>query len=300
MLMPWAEVDVGVDSPAAVMLGGGTMFNAGSYYRNKVERVDGPNNERIVFGTGMRGPELYGETEAYERWDPFLRSSLLVGVRGPHTLDSMRAWGYDGRAEIIGDPALSLGVPEGIEPVAGRVVLSPVFTSGESWGKDDDAVFDQFAATIDRLTAEGREVVMMTAHSNDDRWALEIMRNAGHPDLSYLAGYDDLDNSLRLIASADLVIGERLHAVVLAAAMGTPFVAVEYRPKVRDFAASVGREDVVVRTDAIERLDEVIDLALERSAEHAEETAAAVAEFRRRQADAATVIQAALLPAQGR
>jgi polysaccharide pyruvyl transferase WcaK-like protein len=229
-----------------------------------------------------------------------LRSSLLVGVRGPHTLDSLRSWGYEGQAEIIGDPALSLSVPEGVEPVSGRVVVSPVFTSGESWGKDDGAVFDQFAGTIDRLVGEGREVVMMTAHPNDDRWALEIMRKAGHPDLSYLAGYDDLDNSLRLISSADLVIGERLHAVVLAAAMDAPFVAVEYRPKVRDFAASVGRDDVVVRTDEIQRLDEVVDLALDRSAEHAEETAAAVAEFRKQQADAATVIQAALLPAQGR
>jgi ABC-type amino acid transport system permease subunit len=63
---------------------------------------------------------------------------------------------------------------------------------------------------------------------------------------------------------------------------------------VRDFAASVGRDDVVVRTDEIERLDGVIDLALERSAEHAEETAAAVAEFRKQQADAAEAIRATL------
>jgi glycosyltransferase involved in cell wall biosynthesis len=293
-VMPWAKVDVGVDGASAVMLGGGTLFNAGSYYRNKAERVDGPNNERIVFGTGMRSPEFFGVTEQYDEWEPFLRSSLLVGVRGPHTLDSLRSWGYEGPAEIIGDPALSLSVPEGVEPVAGRVVVSPLFTSGESWGKDDGAVFDQFAATIGRLAGEGRDVVLMTAHPNDDRWALEIMRKAGLSALPYLAGYDDLDNSLRLIASADLVIGERLHAVVLAAAMGTPFVAVEYRPKVRDFAASVGRDDVVVRTDEIERLDGVIDLALERSAEHAEETAAAVAEFRKQQADAAEAIRATL------
>ena len=99
---------------------------------------------------------------------------------------------------------------------------------------------------------------------------------------------------MRLIASADVVIGERLHAVVLAAAMGTPFVAVEYRPKVRDFAASVGREDVVVRTDEIERLDEVVDLALDRSAEHTGETAEAVDALRDRQRSAAELVRSTL------
>jgi polysaccharide pyruvyl transferase WcaK-like protein len=161
-------------------------------------------------------------------------------------------------------------------------------------GGDDREVFSELAKLIARLRAEGREVVMMTAFPADDRWALEIMRSAGHPDLPYAAGYEDLDATLRLLASADLVIGERLHAVVLAAAVGTPFVAVEYRPKVRDFAASVGREDVVVRTDEIERLDDVVSLALKRSADQAGETAEAVAEFRKRQADAAEVIRATL------
>ena len=293
-LMPWANVDVGVGDPMVVMLGGGTLLNAGSYYRNKMERVDGPNNERIVFGTGMRSPEFFGTTEQYEDWEPFLRSSLFVGVRGPNTLESLRAWGYEGSVEIIGDPALSLRAPTGVERVDGRVVVSPLFTSGETWGKDDGVVFDWFATTIGRLVAEGRDVVMMTAHPNDDRWALDVMRKAGHPDLPYLAGYDDLEASLRLIASADLVIGERLHAVVLAAAMGTPFVAVEYRPKLRDFAASVGREDAVLRTDEMERLDEVVDLVVARSAEHTAETATAVAELRKRQADAAESIRVAL------
>jgi polysaccharide pyruvyl transferase WcaK-like protein len=140
--------------------------------------------------------------------------------------------------------------------------LCPLHTGGECWGGDDRAVFDEFARTIGRLKSDGRDVVMMTAHPADDRWAIEIMRHAGHPDLEYVAGYEDLDASLRLIASADLVIGERLHAVVLAAAMGTPFVAVEYRPKLWDFARSVGAEDAVARTDEIERMREMVDRML--------------------------------------
>ncbi|MEA2022739.1 MAG: glycosyltransferase [Actinomycetota bacterium] len=294
-LMPWAEIGVNVSNPRAVMLGGGTLFNSNSAYLNKVRHLDGPDMERVVFGTGVRNLDYWGVTERLGDWDPFLRSALSVGVRGPDSLAAMRTWGYDGPAEIIGDPALSLERPDGIEHVDGRVVLCPLHAGGECWGRDDLAVFDAFARTIGRLKSEGRDVVMMTAHPGDDRWAIEIMRRSGHPDLEYVAGYDDLDATLRLLASADLVIGERLHAVVLAAAVGTPFVAIEYRPKVRDFAESIDMSDFVVRTDEIPRLDGAVrEMSGDRSVEAQGKMAEAVERWRSAQSRTARELQAVL------
>lgn len=84
-------------------------------------------------------------------------------------------------------------------------------------------------------------------------------------------------------ASADLVIGERLHAVVLATAVGTLFAAVEYRPKLRDFARSIGQERAVVRTDEIDRLDEVVLRLLADGGQTADQLGKAVSEMRTRQ-----------------
>jgi polysaccharide pyruvyl transferase WcaK-like protein len=286
-LMPWAEIGTDLANPRVVMLGGGTLLNAGNYYLNKVRRVDGPNQERIVFGTGVRGPEYWGLTERLEDWEPFFRSALSLGVRGPDSLATMRAWGYDGPVDVLGDPALSLERPDDVEDVAGRVVICPVYTAGECWGGDDGAVFDELARTISRLKTEGRDVVMMTAHPADDRWAIEIMRRSGYADLPYLAGYEDLDETLRLLASADLVIGERLHAVVLAAAMGTAFVAVEYRPKVHDFVSSIGAEDWCIRTDGMGQLSALISERSEASVDTAERVGGARRALRSRAADLA-------------
>ncbi|MCZ6857928.1 MAG: polysaccharide pyruvyl transferase family protein, partial [Gemmatimonadetes bacterium] len=293
-LMPWARIERDAADPAMLMLGGGTLINGRRYYLTRIQRNDRPYIERAVFGTGVRSPGFWGVTEPMEDWWSFFETSLLVSVRGHDSVRYLRELGYSGQVEVIGDPALQLGAPGDVEQVPGRVVISPVHTAGRLHGADDREVFVAFAKLIARLRAEGRDVVMMTAFPNDDRWALEIMRNSGHPDLPYLAGYDDLDATLRLLASADLVVGERLHAVVLAAAVATPFVAVEYRPKVRDFAGSLGREDAIVRTDEMGRLDDVVDLVIARSAEHIAETVAAVAELRKRQADAAELIRVAL------
>jgi polysaccharide pyruvyl transferase WcaK-like protein len=171
-----------------------------------------------------------------------------------------------------------------------------VYTAGQCWGANDAKVFAAFSRTVERLKSDGREVVIMTAHPNDDRWAIEIMRRAGHDDLPYVPGYENLDASLALIASSELVIGERLHAVVLAGAVGTPFVAVEYRPKLKDFALSVGREDTLVRTDKIGELDSVVDLVLSKGASQSDETTAAVEAFRQKQATVAEQLRSKLQP----
>jgi hypothetical protein len=272
-LMPFADVTTAPDSASAVMLGGGTLFNAGGYYLNRIRRVDGPGNERIVFGTGMRDPDFFGITERVEEWLPFLETSTSVGVRGPRTEEHLRTWGYAGPLEVIGDPALALTRPPDVEVVPGRIIVCPVFTDGSCWGGDDAAVFAAFAETARSLIDGGHEVVLMTAHPTDDRWAIEIMRAAGRPDMPFVPGYADLGRTLDLIAGSSLVIGERLHAVVLAAAMDVPFVAVEYRPKLRDFAASIGAEEWCLRTDEVASLGPLVQARLTDDRTHTAEVA---------------------------
>jgi len=51
---------------------------------------------------------------------------------------------------------------------------------------------------------------------------------------------------LGLIENCSLIIGMRLHSLVLAANVGVPFVAIEYHPKVGAFARSVGMEDYLI------------------------------------------------------
>ena len=52
--------------------------------------------------------------------------------------------------------------------------------------------------------------------------------------------------ALEMIAESDLVLGMRLHACVLAAAVATPFVALGYTSKVWSFAASIGLPKLAV------------------------------------------------------
>ena len=293
-LLGWGDV-AEHDRAELLLLGGGTLINRSDYLEQLVRR-DSPRAERAVFGTGVAHPAYWGVVEPTEEWIRFLGTCLYVGLRGPVSLQTLRGWGYAGEAEVLGDPALALRPSPGIVREGDRVVVSPAWTGGELWGGSDRAVFEGFASMVAQLDAHGRDVVMMSCHPSDDRPIFEIMRSAGLPELRYVAGYDDVTTALDLLASAGLVVSERLHGSVLAAAAGTPFVAVEYRPKVSDFAASVGMEPFVVRADAAagEALIAMVGQLEHRRDEAIAEMRSHVEKYRSRLATAAEVLEAAV------
>lgn len=56
---------------------------------------------------------------------------------------------------------------------------------------------------------------------------------------------DGLDALLSIIAGCDMMVGMRLHALILAAAAGVPSVALAYDPKVAAFMQASGQGDAV-------------------------------------------------------
>lgn len=248
-LLPWADVTTKGEPGRLLVLGGGTLVNRG--YLKVLREWDSPRSERIVLGTGVASQDFWGWREDPADWAQWLGTCGYVGVRGPDSLERLDVLGFDGEAEVCGDLALALEAPQEVERTDGLLVVSPVHTGGKLHGGDDLAVLDVLGDLLADAVSDGRPVHLLSCHPADDRWCIELLRRCGAPDLPHTAGYDDLDTTMRLLASADVVVAERLHAGVLAAVAGTPFVPIEYRPKTRDFARSVGADDVLLRTDEL-------------------------------------------------
>jgi polysaccharide pyruvyl transferase WcaK-like protein len=52
-----------------------------------------------------------------------------------------------------------------------------------------------------------------------------------------------VDEMARLVQSCDLVVGMRMHSIVLATLSGVPSVALDYDPKVAELMKRIGRGD---------------------------------------------------------
>ena len=291
-LLDWADIAESGDPQDLILLGGGTLINMRTYLRWVSER-DSPRIERATLGTGVASPEFWGLTEDPKRWVRWLSSCAYVGVRGPQSAETLRSWGYKGELEVCGDSALLVTAGPDVERIEGRVVVAPAWTKGELWGSSDRDVVDAVAAAIERWKRDGREVVCLASSPEDDGQILQLSQATGGEVLPYLAGYLENQAAIDLIASAEVVVGERLHACILAAAVSTPFIGIEYRPKLRDFAESVDRGDLVARTDTLSG-NSLVELAAEATSLGTETADARVAAFRDLLRQASASLQKAL------
>jgi GT2 family glycosyltransferase len=290
-LMGWGEVEVRGEARDLLLLGGGTLINRNQYLRWLTER-DSPRIERAVFGTGVASPDFWGITEDTTEWQRWLGTCAYVGVRGPTSAQTLADWGYKGEVEVCGDSALALTASAGIDRESGSVVVAPAWTNGELWGESDHDVYTELAAAIRVWVGQGRRVTLMSCHPTDDRPILIIKGMLDDAPVAYHAGYSDVQESIDLIAAAGLVVGERLHACVLAAAVGRPFIAIEYRPKVRDFTLSVEMAEYTVRSDDLTS-GGLVDLAAALGENAPRAMQESVTHYRERLAKASEIIEAA-------
>ncbi|MDB5044525.1 MAG: polysaccharide pyruvyl transferase [Deinococcus sp.] len=149
---------------------------------------------------------------------------IRVIVRDRGSLDTLQSLGITG--ELGGDPALLLHPSSGLTRQPERVIIAPR-------GDVTDAT-ERLKTVTARLQALGRRVVALSFMPDHDDAAA---RSLGADEV---LSTRDPQVALDAIAASGFVIGVRLHAVILAAAAGVPFVGVAYDPKVQGFCADAG------------------------------------------------------------
>lgn len=104
----------------------------------------------------------------------------------------------------------------------------------------------------------------------DDETAIaQVFRLSRYPErLNPLPRLSSLDELTQRISQLDVMVGTRLHAVILAAGMGVPVVAIEYAPKVKGFMEAINQgpwsislEDFTA-SQALERINAILVDAL--------------------------------------
>ncbi|SHE67361.1 polysaccharide pyruvyl transferase CsaB [Desulforamulus putei] len=97
------------------------------------------------------------------------------------------------------------------------------------------------AEVCDKLTRLGYQVVFLPMHYPDDlKTSQEVVGLMEQPAAALSERYSVVEMA-SLIANMDLLIGMRLHALILAAVMHVPPVAVSYDPKIDRFMGLLGR-----------------------------------------------------------
>lgn len=269
----------------AVCLGGGTLIGNG-HFRTTLEAAleIQPDAPRFMLGTGAESEEFElgnrrDVRRELERWVPLLDGFDPVRVRGPRSAASLEALGV--AATVVGDPALLLG--EGLEAETRPGLLGlNLGLADDRWGEVEPVL--EATAALGRVQLDrGGRVRVLAASTGDSELARELARRIG-PAADLVVDAVSPTAFMAALSECEVVVAEKLHAVVLAASVRVPAVALEYRPKCRDFQESVGRGSYVVRTDAIslDRLVGLVDEIGSNRAREVDDLTRAVDELRRR------------------
>lgn len=119
------------------------------------------------------------------------------------------------------------------------------------------------AAVGDRLAGKGYQIVFLPFHFPDDIHPSREIANLMKEPAVVIRDQLGVTEMLGCLSSMDLLIGMRLHSLIMAAVMGVPMVGIAYDPKVEAFVRSIGqplagRVETLVEDVLGEEVDEIL------------------------------------------
>jgi polysaccharide pyruvyl transferase WcaK-like protein len=231
------------------IVGGGTLVGRRDWRRwvNRGMALT-KKHESHAIGVGVEDPAFVGRrsgsrNDELKRWAPILSEFRSVSVRGPRSAELLSDLGLT--VQVSGDPALLLPRPS-VAPDDGVIGVNLGF-GDDLWGHDPQAVADAMSSAVRHLSSQGHRFLGILMNPSDRRWTEAVLSGV----TADIVAPVDAAAAARELARCSVAVVSRLHAGILASLSGTPVVSLEYQPKCRDFALSIGDERSLLRTDRL-------------------------------------------------
>lgn len=222
------------------------------------------------------GAENVRFAESREMLKRVLNNAELVSVRDRYSAEILQSVGVTTKIEVYSDPAVllpdapAMPLVEPRERVKVGVCLRHWFSRGHHVEDPvkNERLITALAGALDHLavTHDAQvDFVPLRIRDPDNDVAMArcvARRMEKQSNVKIIGGVPDVRQFLEMLERYDLMLGMRLHSLILAAASGLPTVGIAYMPKVRAFMESMGQERYcfdparICEADLIEALDE--------------------------------------------
>jgi polysaccharide pyruvyl transferase CsaB len=186
----------------------------------------------------------------------------LIGVRDVRSQAKLEELGVKKKIHVMSDLALetvpnAIAQPSKSENQSLQIGISMRHLSGRGPKVNVDlypTVQKEMATIVDTLIEQyGATVHLLPFRTFRDKYhatdgdyvsALSMLRYSRHSAQCVVHRYIESVEALnQLMGSLDLVIGMRLHSIILASGAGVPVIAAQYDPKVEGYMAEIGQSE---------------------------------------------------------
>ena len=278
----WRIVEVLKTLASADLLisGGGSLLqdvtsnNSPLYYLGIIFLANLLDVPVMVYAQGV-GPLRKKRNRRLSAW--LLNKTALITVRDQESAADLKEMGVKGEIIVTADPVLSLKKTD-FPPKVGAEILKRYHLEHDQegkllgvylrpWGKN--SYLPALAEALGEMHQQGWQIVLIPMQfPGDIAIAREISRLLGNENLILLRENYTVGELLALTGNLDLVIGMRLHALIMAAVMGVPMVGLAYDPKIDRFLRQSGQIPLLsVNNLEAQALVEVLTWVVERKEE---------------------------------
>ena len=215
-----------------VFLGGGTLINR-QLYLDWFNHALETGHQGIVFGTGVCEPSFWAEqcpdinyTQMMADWVAVLKKASYISVRGSRSAMILESHGIS-QPKVIGDPALSVCTPRTPNTPRNRRLAINLGSHGSIWG-NQEKINEVIAQLVSYFLKKGWQVEFLPMHPIDFKIGLELMREFNLSEVSIWQNFQTIEKTINHIHNYDIVVGQRLHSVVIACGSGVPAIALSF------------------------------------------------------------------------
>lgn len=181
------------------------------------------------------------------RFEPVHRFDYL-GVRGPLSKEILARHGIE--SQVIGDTALVLEPSEYNRKSTNKIAVTLRSEKGVlKWSNNTSYI--QTIKEFCQARSEEYEFVFIPFRPIDIPLHIELSNAIDNAEYRDYCSHVDVQAAIDKIAECDLIIGERLHASILASCCFTPFLSLGYQPKNNDFVKSIDMDEYHIRFDHV-------------------------------------------------
>ena len=168
--------------------------------------------------------------------------NTTITVRDNDSKQLLQQIGVKEKIAIVPDPVLGIDiVQQASDWLTSQQFTKPVVTVSVRDWPTTNHYKQKLAQALSFIGKQGYEIVFIPMHGSHDLITSEEI--AGLMDCeSKIAPHDaSIHEKIALIKESELLIGIRLHALIFAAVVNTPFIPLSYDPKIDSFAEICGQ-----------------------------------------------------------
>ena len=148
---------------------------------------------------------------------------------------------------VLGISADSIDEAQGLQLLRGAEAgyidgKKTLMVAARNW-KHSDRFFKELAESCDAMAEQGWQVVFVPFHYPEDVEAGRNIASLMKRDEVVLSGNYSPQETMAVLKNADLIMGMRLHSLIMGAALLKPMVGLSYDPKVTSFMQLLRQPD---------------------------------------------------------